>query len=142
MLKILLILALAAPAYGQTRGQKAADVISTGLVGVNMAADAIYSYKHHCLKQYLYKNLLTFGAAETTKLIVPEDRPDHSDMQSFYSMHSAFAAANTGWNFKLGFSVALGAGAGRIVAKKHHLGDVVVGLAVGIGSTYIFPCTP
>lgn len=137
----LLLLVGVCDASAQTRVQKAADWASTGLVGLNMGMEAVYSYKHHCLKQFLYKNLLTVGAAEGTKLVIHEDRPDHSDDKSFYSEHSALAAANTGWNFKVGFSIALGAGSGRVIARKHHPTDVLVGVLAGVGADFLFPCS-
>lgn len=133
----LIVLLLAAPVSAQER---AADWISTGLVGVNVVADTIHDIRHHCVRSLLLRNGLTVGVAELTKLLVHEDRPDHSDMKSFYSEHSALAAANYGWSFTWGLTVAVGAGGGRIVARKHHPSDVVVGLLAGVGASYLFPC--
>lgn len=141
MKTLILLLLFATPVYAQTKVERAADYISTGLVAVNIVTDAVNSYENHCMKQFIFKNLLTIAAAESVKLIVPEDRPDHSDNRSFYSLHSALAAANTGWRFKLSFSIALGTGTGRVVGKKHHLQDVGVGLLAGIGAEYLFPCS-
>ena len=124
----------------QTRTERAADWISTGLVGANLTADVVHDVRHHCVKNLLIRNGLTIGAAELTKLLVHERRPDGSDNKSFYSEHSALALANYGWSYKIGFALALGAGAGRVVARKHHPTDVLVGLAAGVGAAYLFPC--
>lgn len=137
---VALLLLFAAPLSAQTTGEKTADWISTGLVGVNLTADVIHDVRHHCVKNLLIRNGLTIGIAELTKLVVHEDRPDHSDRKSFYSEHSALAMANYGWSYRIGFSVALGAGVGRVVASKHHPTDVLVGLAAGLGAQYFFPC--
>jgi len=136
---LVLCLLLASPVQAQTT-EKAADWISTGLVGVNIAADVVHDVRHHCVKNLLIRNGLTIGAAELTKLFVHERRPDGSDQKSFYSEHSALAMANYGWSYKIGFSIAIGAGVGRIVAKKHHPADVLVGLAAGVTAGYLFPC--
>lgn len=140
LLTVAVVLCLASSGHTQTTGQKAADWISTGLVGANLTADVIHDVRHHCVKNLILRNGLTIGAAELTKRFVHEDRPDHSDNKSFFSEHSALAMANYGWNYSIGFSIAVGAGAGRIAAQKHHPADVLVGLAAGLGASYLFPC--
>lgn len=140
MKTLLIVFLMAAPVSAQTTGEKAADWISTGLVGANLGADIYHDVKHHCVKNLLLRNGLTVGAAELTKLFVHENRPDGSDQKSFYSEHSALAMANYGWSYRVGFSIALGAGVGRVVASKHHPTDVLVGLAAGLGASYLFPC--
>lgn len=134
------LIGLAAPVQAQTSGEKAADWISTGLVGVNLGADIWHDAQHHCLRHLIWRNGVTIGAAELTKLFVHETRPDGSDDKSFYSEHSALAMANYGWHYQIGVSIALGAGVGRVVASKHHPTDVIVGLAAGLGAAYLFPC--
>lgn len=134
------LLFFAIPVQAQTTAEKAADWASTGLVGANIAASAYHDIKHHCVKNLILRNGLTIGAFELSKYFIHEDRPDHSDMKSFYSGHSALAAANSGWNYQIGFSIALGAGAGRVAAQRHHPRDVIVGLAAGLGAAVLFPC--
>lgn len=131
----------ASPVSAQTTAEKVADWTSTGLVGVNVAADAVYSYRHHCMAGFLLKNALTIGSAEVVKRVVHEDRPDHSDLKSFYSEHSALAMVNRGWSVRIGFSVALGAGLGRDLALKHHPHDIVIGFGAGELANRLFPCS-
>lgn len=137
---VVVALLLTVPVSAQTRGERAADWISTGLVGVNLTADVIHDVRHHCVRNLILRNGLTIGAAELTKYVVHEDRPDHSDAKSFFSEHSALAMVNSGWNYSIGFSVAFGAGTGRLVAQKHHPADVMVGLAAGFAAAYWLPC--
>jgi membrane-associated phospholipid phosphatase len=137
---ILALLLFAVPASAQMTEQKVADWVSTGLVGVNLTAETIHDVQHHCVKNLILRNVLTIGASEGVKLIVHEWRPDHSDQKAFWSEHSAVAMANAGWNYSVGFSIALGAGAGRVIAQKHYTHDVLVGLLAGFGAGYLFPC--
>ena len=124
----------------QTPTQKAADWTSTGLVLTNVTADSIYSFKHHCVKNLIFRNAFAIGVSEIGKLTIRESRPDGSDFRSFPSEHSAIAMSNAGWNFKFGFSIAIGAGSGRVIAKRHHVGDVIAGELIGIAAGYLFPC--
>ena len=89
--------------------------------------------------------LLAGGAAYGLKRLLPEERPDRSDRQSFPSGHAAvsFAAAATlenryGWRAGIpAFIVASFVGAGRVEARKHHWYDVVAGAAIGTGSGFL-----
>ncbi len=94
-----------------------------------------------------YKSFATTMAATyALKYSVPETRPDGTDNKSFISGHTsaAFSGASFiqrryGW--KLGivaYAAASFTGWSRIESKKHYLGDVARGAAIGIISTYIF----
>lgn len=88
---------------------------------------------------------LAFGVSEGLKHVFPEERPDHSDRQSFPSGHAsiAFAAAATlenryGWQAGLpAFLAASFVGAARVEARKHHWYDVAAGAAIGTGSGFL-----
>lgn len=85
--------------------------------------------------------LLTMGLKEA----FPTLRPDGSDDKSFPSGHTsvAFAAAGTihnrhGWEAGLpAYLVASFVGLSRVEARKHRVGDVLVGAALGAGTAHL-----
>lgn len=85
--------------------------------------------------------LATMGAKEA----FPKLRPDGSDDKSFPSGHTsvAFAAAGTihnrhGWQAGLpAYLVASFVGLSRVEARKHRVGDVIVGAALGAGTAHL-----
>lgn len=84
---------------------------------------------------------ITFGL----KHAFPEERPDHSDRQSFPSGHTAdaFAAAASlenryGWKAGLpAFALAGFVAVARVEARKHHWYDCATGAAIGSGSGFL-----
>jgi membrane-associated phospholipid phosphatase len=85
--------------------------------------------------------LITAGMKES----FPSTRPDLSDDKSFPSGHTsvAFAAAGTihnrhGWEAGLpAYLVASFVGLSRVEARKHRVGDVLVGAAIGAGTAHL-----
>lgn len=85
--------------------------------------------------------LITAGMKEA----FPSTRPDLSDNKSFPSGHTsvAFAAAGTihnrhGWEAGLpAYLVASFVGLSRVEARKHRVGDVLVGAALGAGTAHL-----
>jgi membrane-associated phospholipid phosphatase len=83
-----------------------------------------------------------FIVTEGLKHLIPERRPDGSDDRSFPSGHTSvrFAAAATlekryGWRVGVpAHVVAAFVGVSRVAAKKHYVGDVLVGAAIGEAS--------
>lgn len=121
--------------------KKVADVASTVAVGVNIGAEMISSWKSSDRKSAFQcefvRNGVLIGATELTKVLVHRTRPDGSDNKSFYSEHTALAVLNSGWKFQIGIPIAIGAGTGRVVAKKHYTTDVLAGAAAGFLSSKI-----
>ena len=86
-----------------------------------------------------------FIVTEGLKHLIPERRPDGSDDRSFPSGHTSvsFAAAATlekryGWRVGLpAHVVAAFVGVSRVAAKKHYVGDVLIGAAIGEASGWL-----
>lgn len=136
----LVLLLPALPARAQDKLEKGADWVSTGLVGVNVVAEGVYSIKHHCITKFIFKNGLSVLSAEGLKLAVHEERPNHQDHKSWPSEHSWLAGMNTGWNYKLSWTIAFGAGTGRVIGDFHNPWDVASGLLIGGALEHFFPC--
>ena len=85
------------------------------------------------------------GISEGLKQIFPEERPDHSNNDSFPSGHTsiAFAAATTleiryGWQAGFpAYVVATFVGVARHQANKHHWHDIIPGALIGVGSGFL-----
>lgn len=88
----------------------------------------------------------TVGTAYGLKYIVHEERPDHSNNQSFPSDTAAlaFAPANFlwqryGWQYGLPAYLAAGfVGYSRVEAKQHHWWDVAASAGMAFGYNEIF----
>jgi membrane-associated phospholipid phosphatase len=88
---------------------------------------------------------VTKGITAGMKEAFPSTRPDLSDDKSFPSGHTsvAFAAAGTihnrhGWEAGLpAYLVASFVGLSRVEARKHRVGDVLVGAALGAGTAHL-----
>ena len=88
---------------------------------------------------------VSYVAKTALKKMIKEERPDHSDNQSFPSGHAAmaFAAARSIdkefrkesiWIPIAGYAAATAIGVERVVNKRHHWYDVVVGAGLGLGA--------
>ena len=92
----------------------------------------------------------SLGTAEAVSLlgkaVIHEERPDHSDNNSFPSGHSAiaFASATTmykryGWEVGMpAYALATLTASARVAAKKHHWYDAAAGAAMGSASGWFF----
>ena len=87
-----------------------------------------------------------FALKTALKKMVKEERPDHSDKESFPSGHAtmAFAAARSIdkefrkesiWIPIAGYAAATAIGVERVASDRHHWYDVVAGAGLGIAST-------
>ena len=86
-----------------------------------------------------------FALKTALKKMVKEERPDHSDKESFPSGHAtmAFAAARSidkefrkesVWIPIAGYAAATAIGVERVASDRHHWYDVVAGAGLGIGA--------
>ena len=89
---------------------------------------------------------VTYGLKTVLKKAIKEERPDHSDNESFPSGHTAlaFSAATSlhkefgkecPWVSIAGYGVATAIGVERVVSERHHWYDVVAGAGLGFAST-------
>jgi membrane-associated phospholipid phosphatase len=101
----------------------------------------------HNWPRFITNTVASVGVAYVGKTVlkamIKEDRPDHSDNQSFPSGHAsmAFAAARSIdkefrkdniWIPIAGYSAATAIGIERIARDRHHWHDVVAGAGLGI----------
>lgn len=146
MKKILLILLLLlyVPVQAQAEeptpawpagAQKAADWISYGTVIAQLTGDTVHAWQQPDRKHAFLMEGARIGAtiavSELVKHFVHRTRPDGSDQKSFFSEHTALAAASSGWSLQISIPLTFGTGYGRMAANKHHPTDVAVGAAVG-----------
>jgi membrane-associated phospholipid phosphatase len=90
--------------------------------------------------------LATVGTAFALKNIVHEERPDHSDDQSFPSDTAALAFAPAaylwdryGWQWGVpAYAAAAFVGWSRVDAKKHHWYDVAASAGIAWGFSQVF----
>lgn len=88
---------------------------------------------------------MAFGVKTILKNVVNEERPDHSDDQSFPSGHTALAFAvarsidkefrrESVWIPIVSYAAATAIGVERVVSDRHHWYDVVAGAGIGLAS--------
>lgn len=124
--------------------------VSTDVVAVALPVAAIVGTLANGdwegMKQIGFTAALAGGLNLVMKYTVRELRPDHSNYHSFPSMHSTVGFASAaylqrryGWKFGgPAYALATYVACGRVMAKKHHWWDCVVGAAIGAGSAYLF----
>jgi membrane-associated phospholipid phosphatase len=95
--------------------------------------------------QFAESTALALGSTFALKYSISEDRPNHHDRHSFPSGHSSasfssaeFLRMRYGWEYGVpAYVVATFVAFSRVHAKQHHVHDVIVGTAIGIGSSYL-----
>jgi membrane-associated phospholipid phosphatase len=116
-------------------------------VSLPMAAVGISLLHHHDwegIAELTESTALTVGAALILKQIVREQRPDHSDFQSFPSETAALAYSPAyylwdryGWRYGVpAYAAALFVGYARVKSKQHHWYDVAASSALALGVNY------
>ena len=123
---------------------QAGSIARDGLVGLALGLPVVEG-DWRGAEQAGFSMSAAFISTEGLKYAIPEQRPDGSDNKSFPSGHASvsFAAAATlekrfGWQVGLpAHIVAAFVGLSRVEAKKHFVGDVLVGAAIGEASGWL-----
>ncbi|KFZ37031.1 phospholipid phosphatase [Shewanella mangrovi] len=124
---------------------KVSDATAYGLVAASLAIPA-YKDDWQGVKQAGLSVGVATGVSILGKSVIHEQRPDHSDNDSFPSNHAAmaFAAATTlqkryGWQYGFpAYGVAALTAYGRVEADKHHWRDVAASAVIGSISGWFF----
>lgn len=124
------------PALPTAGERRAASIASWVTVGTLIALDTRASWKSedrsHALNMQAARLFATWTMASLAKGLANRERPDGSDRQSFYSMHTAMAFQTLGGpRVAFALPVSVGTGGLRVAAGKHWLTDVLVGAGVG-----------
>ena len=124
------------------------DISDIGVASLVTAAFVIPGAKGDWqgAEQAFYSIGFTQGVSILTKSIIHAKRPDLSDNNSFPSGHTAtaFSSATTlyrryGWKYGLpAYALATLTGSARVVGRKHHWYDAVVGAVIGSASGWYF----
>jgi len=138
---------LAQPGAGQTpRGgmERAGDVLMIALpvaaLGTTLALD-----DHRGSGQFLLGFAANAVVTKGLKILVSKDRPDGSDDESFPSGHTSVAFQSASfihlrYGFRYGapaYAFAALVGYSRQYARKHFIEDVLVGAAIGSGTSLL-----
>jgi hypothetical protein len=150
--KFLAPAALAALSMAGVGNAAQADTIaSTGTdvaIALPLVAAGISLYQDDRLglAQLMVDTFATVGTAYALKHIVREERPNHTDFQSFPSDTSALAFAPAqylwdryGWEYGVpAYAAAIYTGYSRVEAKEHHWYDVAASAGFAFGFSKIF----
>jgi len=125
--------------------EKSGDVILYAVPITTLATTFILNDKKGSW-QFTKGLLLTEGITYGLKLSVNKPRPDMSNNNSFPSGHTSttfqsasFIHRRYGFKYSLpAYALAGFTAASRISSDKHDILDVLSGVVIGIGSTYLF----
>jgi len=143
-LAALSLMALSGAAEADTIKSTGTDVaIALPLVAAGVS---LYQDDRLGLAQLTVDTFATVGTAYALKHIVHEERPNHTDFQSFPSDTSALAFAPAqylwdryGWEYGLpAYAAAIYTGYSRVEAKEHHWYDVAASAGFAFGFSKIF----
>jgi membrane-associated phospholipid phosphatase len=141
----LLIVSPVANAGGHKTWANISDVTAITLAGTALVLPVVKD-DWEGAREAAYSLGTAEGISLLGKAVIHEERPDHSDNNSFPSGHSAiaFASATTmykryGWEVGMpAYALATLTASARVAAKKHHWYDVVAGAAIGSTSGWFF----
>lgn len=120
--------------------------IMAGVIPAACLATTLALQDWEGLKQGAFSGVLTLGVSCGLKYLVDKERPDRSNDRSFPSLHTgvsftgaAFLQRRYGWKWGApAYALASYVGWSRVYSKKHDWWDVTAGVAMGIGSAYLF----
>jgi membrane-associated phospholipid phosphatase len=143
--------ALVSPAYAGSKNDSIAKAGEAIAIALPLAAGGITIEKSDWmgLAQVVTDTGATVGTAYGLKSFIHEERPDHSDNQSFPSDTAALAFAPAqflwdryGWQYGLpAYAAAAFVGYSRVESKQHHVWDVAASAAISFGYSKIFTTT-
>ena len=146
LLSLLAVLLFFTGSYAQNKTvETSGDILLFAMPAVALGTTLIIGDKEgtwQFTKGFLLNQAVTFGL----KLIVDKPRPDMSNNYSFPSGHTstAFQSASFiqrryGWKYGIpAYALAGFTAFTRIDANKHDGWDVLGGIVIGVGSTYLF----
>ena len=121
------------------------DIVNIGMASATVAG-LLITHDWEGLKQGTLPAATAVGVSYALKYAIKKDRPDHSDTHSFPSNHAAVAFTNAGflmrrygWKFGMpAYALACYTAWGRTYARRHDMGVVASGAAIGSAAAYIF----
>ncbi len=151
VLFIVLSISFCTVTYGQDMDESRRNIRKSGdvfliAIPATCLATTLILQDWEGLKQGALTGIVTTGIGYGLKKLTKKDRPDHSDDESFPSLHTgvsfagaAFIQRRYGWKWGIpAYAVATYVGWSRVYGKKHDWWDVASGAALGVGSAYIF----
>lgn len=149
LLCLLLLLLPASPVKAQSPKRRevriSGDVLAVGLPVASFVTTLMLR-DYEGTKELVLGGATALAATYALKYAVGKERPDRSNLRSFPSAHSAvsfqsaaFLQRRYGWKAGIpAYLLSVYVGWSRAYAKKHDIWDVAAGMALGIGSSYIF----
>lgn len=138
-------------AFGAGSAARADTIKSTGTdVAIALplvaAGVSLYQDDRMGLAQLAVDTVATVGTAYALKHVVHEERPNHTDFQSFPSDTAALAFAPAqylwdryGWEYGVpAYAAAIYTGYSRVEAREHHWYDVAASAGFAFGFSKIF----
>lgn len=138
----------ALPAQAGSKNDSIAKAGEAVAIALPLAAGGVTIFKSDWtgLAQAVVDTGATVGTALVLKHFIHEERPDHSDNQSFPSDTAALAFAPAqflwdryGWQYGApAYLAATFVGYSRVESKQHHVWDVAASAAISFGYSKIF----
>ncbi len=148
LLVTFLLSLLTSPAANAVSNNTWADISDVGVIALAGSALVLPVARDDWegARQAAYSLGTAEGIALLGKATIHEERPDHSDNNSFPSGHSAvaFASATTmykryGWEVGMpAYALATLTASARVAARKHHWYDALAGAVIGSSSGWFF----
>ncbi|MDG3583948.1 phosphatase PAP2 family protein [Galbibacter pacificus] len=132
--------------YSQEKAiETSGDILLYAMPAISLGSTLIIGDKQgswQFLKGLAVNEAMTFGL----KLAITKPRPNEANNNSFPSGHTsttfqsaAFIQKRYGWKYGIpAYTLAAFTGYSRIYADQHDILDVLVGAAIGVGSSYLF----
>ena len=138
------VLAVTTPAIAADSVETAGDILQLVLPAA-AAATTLYYKDIDGTWEFAESAALTLGVTYALKYSINERRPDGGS-QSFPSGHTSISVSSAeflreryGWEYGApAYGLAAFTGYSRVESKRHYVGDVLAGAAIGFASSYVF----